>query len=284
MGRRNQRRVKAGEGAKRTVGLVLALSVVALAAHVAATEPPLRMGPPESPITVSSTKEIAKATATSAARSTSRLLGLPSVAPSRLVEARITDARPFGDPTSERVVWLAEYDSLVIPRRGPGVTRFWDNVPDTTITLDIRVAVDPQSGKVLLAYTPSRPEWVAPMYPRRDVEETLRDRGWSLGPAPADSIVSSVIEVMRVMRNNRGPAFRSAGQIVIRPRMVRNSRIKLLLDGELRPVEPARLVWLVELMGSVTERVGSGHDQYWTRVLSFIDDRTLRGIYGIPEP
>lgn len=184
----------------------------------------------------------------------------------------VTDEHSFGEEMSCRRAWVISFRSLELV------------LNDREVTVDMDLVLDPDTRRLLAAFTPAKSQWVEPMLPTRDPEAEGEKDGWTVSPLAAHDVTSKVSDVLAKVLASQGIDLCEAGQIIIRPRWVSNKWPAVEKEGQMVPLRNPGPVWIVEILGTRTENHGSRAEDefYWTGQLILVDDETLeiyRGLY-----
>ncbi|MGQ0723263.1 MAG: hypothetical protein ACT4PE_17080 [Candidatus Eiseniibacteriota bacterium] len=196
-------------------------------------------------------------------------LGLLGSSDMTLTLATVSDRHPFGE-SKERGAWLATAPSVCVePLRGAA-----------TWYATLHVVIDATDGRLILAFTSPKAEWVKPGIAARDPEEQAREFGWSYHRLDTLSLRSSIPQVLGSYWSHIGDPAK-AGQIVLRPRWVSWSAVPRRA-GDLTGEAPARIGWIVQVLGTVTWP-GEGNDYFTGLIARFHDeDLALGGAVMMP--
>jgi hypothetical protein len=192
----------------------------------------------------------------------------------------ITDQDDLGEPVCDRVAYLTLFRSIHLERT-------FEDEPDS-VCVDLYVAVDGETGALVLAFTPVRDVWVERMFEPRSPDSVAVQSHWTLAPPPADGMKSNVIEVLQAVFEQFGRKYVDGGQMVIRPRWVQTKFPASKVDGTYVPKRSPGPAWLVHTMGEIVFRkspppgidhetgdVILGEPYYFTEMIMLVDDATL---------
>jgi hypothetical protein len=246
-----------------TQGAILVMTVMGWAGPASAQVPansPLSWEPFAGPVEIDSTEAGLRA---------SEHLGL--LAPDMtLALVTLTDRHPFGE-ARETQAWLASVPSVCVePLRGAAA---WQT--------SLHVAVDAMDGRLLLAFTTPKAEWVTPGIAARDPEEQARNDKWAFERLTDSTVTSDVPQVLGSVWSHLIDVA-EAGQIILRPREVSSGYPQPEVSGEITPAGTVRVRWIVQVLGTVTWP-GEGND-YFTGLIALFEDENLALVRGVMMP
>ena len=230
----------------------------------AAGAPAAQHGPPASPLSweeLPTTQPSAPASFTPPGNVLGAAIELRSVR-----KVAFSDERPYGEDGRRRTVWLARYEA--VPVQADSGRRC------TSVTLSL--AFDAAGGGLLCALTDPAPTWARSPTESKEIES----RGsWNLEvhPAEYENLRSTLTGVLGALWENFAVDPTKAGQIVIRPRFVKEEvHPKNAITGE-PIVQPPTNVWFVEVLGTV---VMSRGDWFPTVLVAQFRDGDLKMLIG----
>jgi hypothetical protein len=191
------------------------------------------------------------------------------------------DAHAFGETYSRGLSWHASLDSIPIER---GDVR-------ARALISIHLLFGKSDGRLLAAFTQPKEEWVLPVIETRDPElEAVRD-GWSVSQLPGDTDVHATLPaVLSVLWGRLGIHPGSAGQIIMRPRMVDAAmpQRQNAETGAWEPVLKPAIRWIVEVLGTMHEIHGPGMDAdggyYMSGLIMLVEDQPTEGLRVVFMP
>ncbi len=188
--------------------------------------------------------------------------------------ARFLDTDPMGSAATERPVWLRTYH---------GVRVVHETRPET-VRVDLTVAFDRDTGQLLAAWTPSRPQWVQPAAePVHDADSLYMSRVTFSRPARPESLTTGIPRVLaKLWRYSVNPLV--PGQVVLRPRLMVPRTPARREGGRIVPLLPAATRWVVTTYGHRARsrddfREGRWVELYCWGMVMLVNDHPLRWVW-----
>lgn len=227
----------------------------------------------DSPISWSVSKTKASISAARGIELSRQYLGRDDLQPASQEIVAITDRDELGDPVKDRVVYLTLFRSLRLEREHFGMQE---------LMIDLYIAVDAKTGRFVLAFTPPKDEWTAPVQTSRSMDAIAVETGWTLA-APTDAMSSTIAQVLGAVFDQYGSKFVDAGQVVVRARWVEQKFPARRDGGKLVPLREPASAWLVHSMGTLLTwgssplpMDGSKPEEfYYTQCIALVADSTL---------
>lgn len=155
---------------------------------------------------------------------------------------------------------------------------------DNSVSIDIFVEAEHQA--IVTAATRTKAQWVkpSPNYATADPEATLRNIGIEPVFDPSVKPKMKVEDVLAAIASGMGVSAPSAGQIVMRPRMLAPTYPKSEKQGKMSPDRARGLYWIVEVRGTLVHQIVSPngkHMGHQTGMIILVDDTQGDAFYGI---
>lgn len=209
----------------------------------------------------------------------------PEMPPASVKLVEFRDARPYGE-RSVQFAWLARYDSIQVSKS-----------PAEHAVLTLFVAYDARTTEVRCVFTAPSTSWLRSPLESDDVLSRVSHE-CATRPAQYSTLTSGIPAVLGALWTGYDIDPTTAGQVIIRPRLVQHYGPQKWLDGELVPRDPPANEWIVEVLGTRIRTVypppaydlpgaavslnSNGFDL--TILVAFFRDGDLKDVGGLVTP